>query len=96
MGDDESDTASEIDYSDLSPHFTSKADCNHPFDADGGPMGGQALRPGTAPPFYRPATDCDNDETNKKLLAPNPFEIFAIKTGASKSTARNASFDFAF
>ncbi|PVH68730.1 hypothetical protein DL98DRAFT_542189 [Cadophora sp. DSE1049] len=65
ISDDEPDTASQIDNSDIGPDATSEADCNHPFVADRGSKAGQALSPRTTPPSNRPATDCDIDEANK-------------------------------
>ncbi|KAH6664055.1 hypothetical protein B0J14DRAFT_706745 [Halenospora varia] len=64
ISDDESDTASQIDGSDLDSDSTAKADCNHLFGADKGPAGGHALNSGTTPPSSLPAAN-SNDDNNK-------------------------------
>ncbi|KAH6667296.1 hypothetical protein B0J14DRAFT_567802 [Halenospora varia] len=61
ISDDESDTASQIDGSDLDSDSTAEADCNHLFGADKGPAGGQALNSGTTPPSSLPAANSDDD-----------------------------------
>ncbi|KAH6675892.1 hypothetical protein B0J14DRAFT_373745 [Halenospora varia] len=91
ISDDESDTTSQIDDGDLDSDSTAEADCNHLFDADKGPAGGQALNSGTTPPSSLPAANSDNDDNNKDDDVVHNVQVQSSADGHKLALFRHSS-----